>query len=59
MNIFQKNIIKFGKKSATASEKINNELVHNEEYLKSKIKSYKGKINTKKLSMYLYISNTN
>ena len=40
MKKFLKNIIKFGKKSAITSKKINNsESIHNKKYLKTKIKS--------------------
>ena len=51
--------MKFGK-NWLQHKNIDSEPVHNKIYLKPKItKSYKGKINTKeKLSMYLYISNT-
>ena len=48
--------MKFGKKSAIASKKINSEPLHNKKYLKTKIKSYKGKLNTKEGSQCIYIS---
>ena len=38
--------MKFGKKSKIVSKKFDSEPVYNEEYLKAKIKSYNGKINT-------------
>ena len=38
--------MKFGKKSKIVSKTFDSEPVYNEEYLKAKIKSYNGKINT-------------
>ena len=45
--ICKKNIIKFGKKIRNSIKKeFESEPAHNEKYLKTKINSYKGKINT-------------
>ena len=54
--------MKFVQKSATASKKkINSEPVYNEKYLRTKIKSCEGKINTNfhnnKIPIYLSFSN--
>ena len=38
--------MKFGKKLKTVSKRIYIEPVYNEKYLKAKVKSYNGKINT-------------
>ena len=46
MKDYQKHTTKFGKKSATLSKKIDSNPVYNEKYIKTKIKSYNGKINT-------------
>ena len=42
----QRNITKFWKKSATLTKKFDSKPVYNGKYLKTKIKSYNGKINT-------------
>ena len=48
--------MKFGKNLAIASKKFNNEPAHDKKYLKTEIKSFKGKINTKEGSQRIYIS---
>ena len=48
--------MKYRKKSAIAKKKKKSELVHNKKYLKAKIKSDEGKINTKECSKCIYIS---
>ena len=48
--------MKFGKKSAIASKNNNSEPVHNKKYLKTEIKSYKGRINIKEGSQCICIS---
>ena len=42
----QRNITKFWEKSATLTKKFDSKPVYNGKYLKTKIKSYNGKINT-------------
>ena len=43
---YQKNTMAFGKRLKIVSKKSDSELVYYEKYLKAKIKSYNGKINT-------------
>ena len=60
----QRNITKFWKKSATLTKKFDSKPVYNGKYLKTKIKSYNGKINTnfhnnkkaKESSQFIYLT---
>ena len=43
---YQKNMIKLGKKLNSIKKEFDSEPIYNNKYLKAKIKSYNGKINT-------------
>ena len=43
-------------KVSNSRKRLNSEPVHNKKYLKTKVKSYKGKINTKESCQCIYIS---
>ena len=49
MEIFLINIVKFGKKSAILSKRINRELIYNKKYLKAEKKNQ----HKRRLSLYL------